>query len=247
MINDLSNNVKSLIKTKKNLKEKLNNVWNEYKFMLKPFMWISLIFAIGLIAIIRADFNYCDDLRRVALGFNGWDGFSRFNSSFLAYFIHGDNYLTDISPLPQLLAACIMALACVIILSVYKKDKKISLLDIIAVIPIGLSPYFLECFSYKYDAPYMAISVLASVFPLLFMHKRKVIYSIVIIISMLIMCTTYQASSGIFVMLILLLCLKKWNEGESIKENFKFMILSFSNYLIALIIFKVFIMIPEDS
>ena len=32
------------------------------------------------------------------------------------------------------------------------------------------------------------------------------------------MCMTYQASSGIFLMLVLLIGLKKWNECENIKE-----------------------------
>lgn len=225
----------------------LKGKFKEYSFAIKPFICISIIFAIAISSIIRADFNYIDDLRRVAQGYIGWAGFSRFLSEFFAKIIHTSTYLTDISPLPQLIAVLVMALSAIIILYVYKKQKNFSVWDIIAIIPLGLSPYFLECFSYKYDAPYMAISVLASVFPLLFRKKKMLIYSITIILSTLVMCMTYQASSGIFLMIVLLLCLKSWNDGEEIKEIFKFLIISVINYLVGLLIFKTFIMIPTDT
>lgn len=49
---------------------------------------------------------------------------------------------------------------------------------IAAVVPLGLSPWFLECFSYKFDSPYMALSVLASVIPFIF-GRRIFINSLV--------------------------------------------------------------------
>lgn len=219
----------------------------EYSFMIKPIIYIALIFTIAISAIIRADFNYCDDQGRVATGYKGWMYFSRFTSQFLSKYIHVDDYLTDISPLTQLLAICMMAISAVIILYVYKNEKKFSIWDIIAVIPLGLSPFFLACFSYKYDSPYMAMSVLVSAFPLLFIKSKVLIYSVIVIVCTLLMCTTYQASSGIFLMLVLLICLKKWNKGESIKGILKILIVSFVNYLAALLIFKVFIMNPVND
>ena len=229
------------------LLNKLKNKVSKYGFIIKPVIYISIIFAIAISAIIRANFNYKDDLRRVAIGYMGWSNYSRYLSSFLSFFMHTDLYLTDISPLPQLIAVCMMALAGVIILYVYKESKSFSIMDIIAIIPLGLSPFFLECFSYKYDAPYMALSVLISVFPLLFRKKNNWIYSSMIIISTLIMCMTYQASSGIFLMLVLLIGLKKWNECENIKETLKFLAISFGSYLGGLLIFKLFMMKPADT
>ena len=246
MINEFIANVKNKWEQRKELQENLKNKLKEYTYLIKPFLIISIIFAIGIISIVRANFYYIDDLRRAAEGYAGWNNFSRFASTFLSTYIHADKYLTDISPLPQLLAVFIMALASIIILYVYKEEKKFSFWDIIAIIPLGLSPYFLECFSYKYDAPYMAIAVFSSVFPLLF-RKKKYIYSIITILCTLLMCMTYQAASGIFLMFVLLISLKNWNRGDSLKETLKFLIISIINYLIGLIIFKLFIMKPINT
>lgn len=247
MINRIFTNIKTKWEQRNIFLEKFTSMLKEYSFIIKPFFYIAVIFIVGIIAIIRANFNYIDDLKRVAEGYVGWESFSRYASSFLSRFIHADSYLTDISPIPQLLAACIMAVSGAIILYVYKNEKKFSFWDIIAIIPLGLSPYFLECFSYKYDAPYMAISVLASVVPLLFRKKKSLVYPIVTILCTLLMCMTYQAASGIFLMFVILICLKNWNKGESLKENLKFLIISVVNYLIALLIYKFFIMQPANN
>jgi len=232
---------------KEDFKEKVKQKINEAKVFIKPFICIVIIFAIAITAIIRANIYYIDDAQRAAEGVAGWINFSRYVTEFLSTFIHCDTYLTDISPLPQLLAICIMAIAGVIVIYVYKGEKKFSVWDIIAIIPFGLSPYFLECLSYKYDAPYMALSVLVSVLPLLFRKKKKTIYSIIVILCTLIMCMTYQASSGIFLMISLLLFLKSWNEKEDFDENSNMLTLSIVSYMIGLIIFKIFIMQPAKT
>jgi len=222
------------IKNKFN-KQILKDKFAKYNFLLKPFICIFIIFAIAISGILRADFNYVDDLGRIAEGYKKWDNFSRYVSCFLSSFIHTSEYLTDISPLPQLLAVCIMAISAVIMLFVYKGEKKFSFWDILAIIPLGLSPYFLECLSYKYDAPYMAISIFTSIFPLLFRKRNKILYSFIIIINTLIMCMTYQASSGIFLMFILLIFLKDWNNNEDSKENFKFLLISSTSFFARII------------
>lgn len=230
-----------------NITENLKNNSDRYKFIIKPFWIITIIYIIAISTIIRADFNYVDDLGRVAEGYRGWSNFSRYLSSLFSIFIHTGFYLTDISPIPQLLAVCILAISSVMVLYVYKNEKKFSAWDIIAIIPLGLSPYFLECLSFKYDAPYMALSVFASVLPLLFINKKSIIYSIVTILCTLGMCMTYQASSGIFIMLVLLLFLKKWNEGECFKKSFKFLMISSISYVVGLLVFKLFILNPVEN
>ena len=58
----------------------------------------------------------------------------------------------------------------------------------------------------------------------------------------ILMCTTYQASSGIFLMILILLCLKEWNKGKKIKDILKFFIKSTVGFIIGLLIFKIFIL-----
>ena len=65
----------------------------------KPFLALLAIYLIGISAILRANFNYIDDMGRVYSGYKGWGNFSRHTNMVLSGLLHADNYLTDISPL----------------------------------------------------------------------------------------------------------------------------------------------------
>lgn len=225
------------------LKENLTG----YRFLRKPCLMLAAVYALGISAILRADFNYRDDLKRVALGYRGWNNFGRYLSTILSTFIHGDSYLTDISPLPQLIAVLLLAVSGCIVWHVVSERTDFSFWDLAALIPLGLSPHFMGCISYKYDAPYMALSILASVVPILFFRYGYMVYSIAVIFGTLIVCTTYQASSGIFPMLVILLCMKKWNEKEDIRKTFRFGACSAVSYLAGMMIFKLFIMPKRET
>lgn len=226
---------------------KLRNTMIKYKFMAKPIFLISLIYIIGISAIIRTNFNYIDDIGRVAHGYKQWNRASRYISTFLSSFIHADHYLTDVSPLTQFIAVLILATSGVIILYIISHKETYSALEVCSLIPLGLSPYFLECISYKYDAPYMALSILAAIFPLLFYKYGYFIYSIASMLGILVVCTTYQPATGIFPMLVILLCLEHWNNKDNTKKILIFIITSVTGYLSGLIIFKLFIMQSTDS
>lgn len=182
------------------------------KKLFKPTIIFSLIFSVSIISIIRANYNYVDDMGRALIGYKSWgSSSSRFLSDFFANFLHCNLYLSDISPLPQLIAMIIMAIACVTVILIFKRSSKFRFIDYCAVIPIAISPYFLECISYKYDSPYMALSILAAVAPLLICSSNnKKINStglfIASILSTLVVCLTYQVSAGILPMLTIILC-----------------------------------------
>lgn len=214
----------------------------EYRCMIKPCLILFTVYTLGISAILRANFNYRDDLRRVGNGISGWENHGRYLSNFLSVFIHADIYLADVSPLPQLIAAFLMAISAGIIWYMVSKEKVFSIWDIAALVPLGLSPYFLQCFSYKYDTPYMALSVLVSVVPLLFYSCGYPTYFLASGIGALVMCLTYQATSGIFPMFVTLLCLKKWNNNEKVQETLKFAGCSVGGYLLGMLLFKVFFM-----
>ena len=217
----------------------------EIKKYLWPFLILFGLFLLALSSILRTNFAYYDDLGRVAQGYRGWSNFSRYLSSFLSVFLHGDPYLTDISPWPQILALGIMSIAGLLLLKMFTNKEKFSFLNLLSVIPLALNPYFLECLSYKYDAPYMAFSVLVSIIPLLFAKKKDWLYALSIFLCTLMMCATYQASSGIFLFLVLFYALNSWLAKGNFKENFLFVIKSFFFYMLSLLVFKVIFM--QDS
>lgn len=228
------------------LEPKLRPVLGELSFG-RAFAVIFIIYAAALFSLLRANFDYMDDLGRVYGGYDDWNHFSRFLTTLLSHFVHVSGFLTDISPLPQLMAVGIMAFASLIVIKAIKGCERFSLWDIIAAVPLGLNPYFLQCFSYKYDAPYMALSVLAAAAPIAWRKKGTKKYVLAIFIGTLVMCTTYQASSGIFPMLVALLAFIEWNRGEDIKQTARFVGVSAAGYLAGLLFFMLFVMKAADT
>lgn len=218
------------------------------KFRIQFFILLA-INIIALIAIIRANYYYTDDLGRTIYGYEMTGDFSRYIANILSELFHGNSWLADISPLPQLIALFIISLSEIILLSVFSSllNKEPSRYAFVALIPIGLSPYFLSCLSYKYDAPYMALSVLVSIIPLVFYSYNFKIYSTSVFIGTIIMCTTYQVSSGLLPMIVLIMSLLMWIKKDSYRKIFSFLLSSAISYFIALIVFRIAIMSPVSK
>lgn len=217
------------------------------KSVKKVFFIICMIYMIGICAILRANYNYIDDMGRVARGYRAWDNFSRILSNILSVFVHAGSYLTDISPLPQMIAIVILAGSGVLMLCIIYDRRQFSVWEMAALILLGLNPYFLQCLSYKYDAPYMALSVMGSIMPLYFRRKKLYTYVCASIVGSLVVCTTYQAATGIFPMLVIVLALRMWNQKEKIEEIGRFCVRSLMSYGAGLILFRAIIMMPVND
>ena len=89
----------------------------------KSVLLLTAFFILGISAVLRANFNYIDDMARVAEGYIGWGNFSRFTSNGLTALLHLDGYITDISPLTQCIAAFILSVSGVILLYVVYVKK----------------------------------------------------------------------------------------------------------------------------
>lgn len=214
---------------------------------------MSLIYLVGILAIILAGTHYADDVARTNYGYAGWSGFSRYSSTFLAHGIHADNYLTNIAPLPQILAAVIFAISSVILISlvsgkeIFKEKWTKWILKLIAVTPLALCPYMLECLSYQYDSVYMALSVFFATMPFIFYRQEKWKFILASVIGILGVCTTYQVSIGIYPMIVIFLMLKDWNDKKiKNKEIVKNVAISAVIFLITLVVFQKFLMRPQD-
>ena len=224
------------------------SILKTYKY---SFLMLSGIYLIGMTAIIRADFSYYDDLGRVLSGLDMTGSFSRHTSTFLSNFLNGNTRLSDISPLPQILAVLIIAFAGILLLHILDDvcgtPKKFSIWRTFSLVPLCLSPYFLQCLSYKFDSPYMAASVLFSIAPLIFYKAGGKKFMAATCIGTLLMCTTYQAASGIFPVLVFLITSWLWNQKVSWKKIFSFAAHAFCGYAAGLMIFRFFIMIKQAS
>lgn len=227
--------------------------FRENRYLLKPFLIIFLIYLVGISAIILAGVHYADDVARTNYGYAGWSGFSRYLSTILSHGLHADNYLTNIAPLPQLLAVAILAVSSMIVITVvngaeiFKEKWTRWILPVIAVVPLGLCPYMLECLSYQYDAVYMALSVFFVVMPFLFYRESRGKFVVFSVIGVLGACMTYQVSAGIYPMLAIFVIMKDWN-GKKIenKEIIKNILLMVATFGLTLILFQKVLMRPQD-
>lgn len=219
----------------------------EYPCFKKVFLLLCLIYSLSALAIIRADFRYIDDLGRTLGHYQDWAYFGRYTSEIGSTLLHTDRFMTDISPLTQLITTAVLALSSTIMIYAFSDGRKISAWQIAAVLPLGLSPYFLECISYKFDAPYMAVSVFGMVFPLLFAKSSYKLYLPAIFAGTILTCTSYQAGLGILPMMVISMTLTKWNRKECTKDVLRFALLSAAAYCAGMIFFRFVLLDPFDS
>lgn len=234
------------------MKEKLADIrmqiYDMAAWLKKPAKWLLICILIAMIPLLQADFHYRDDLGRAAIGYRLWADFSRYVSEYGSVVLHAGKYLTDISPIPQLLAAVVMAVCCAVVIRSFKRDRneQATLWEVIAVLPLALSPYFMECLSYQYDSPYMALSVLFSVAPFVLPVWSGAAYCIASACCTLMMCISYQAASGIYPMLVVFLAVRKWNEAKR-GEAVRFAVQSALSYAAGLAVFALVLMPKVDS
>ncbi|MDO4612095.1 MAG: glucosyltransferase domain-containing protein [Candidatus Saccharibacteria bacterium] len=209
------------------------------KLLLKPFVIIFVIYLLSISAMMLADVHFIDDIYRNAYGISGWENFSRFLSNAISPALHGGTFLTNIAPLTQVIAVVIMALASVFLIYALNGHEKITFWNIIAVVPLGLSPYFIECFSYQYDAPYMALSVCASVIPILFINRSPKKLFVVTAICAIVACMTYQASLGILIVGMIAAFIALWGRKQLVLKS---AFCTAMGFLLGVLVFRFFIM-----
>jgi hypothetical protein len=206
----------------------------------KQLLVLFIIYFICFWAIIRANYEYADDIRRVYAGHKAWVGWSRYVSETLAVFLHTNFFINDISPVGQLWAVIVLTVMSYLLASIVM-DGKVTRLSLIAATAAGLCPFFIVDFSYKFDCPYMALAMLFGVFPFLFINKRPA-YIFVSFISLLLVCTSYQAANSIYILLTIYTAWKMWSQKESWKNIGIYSGISILCYAAALIFFRLFLM-----
>lgn len=225
--NQISEDIKSKFKeifTKKETKRNL--------------LVLAGIFAVSFFALIHADYNYADDLRRSYTGERSWIGSSRYISEILSIFIHTNIRINDISPLTQIWAIIFITSAS--FFSAYSfSDGNVTLKTLVPASFIGLSPFFIANLAYKFDSPYMAMAILFGVFPFLF-YKNEKSYIFTSFFCIIGACISYQAGTSIYIVFTAVFALLKWNRNENLKSVFRFAGISILCFAISLFVFKFF-------
>ncbi|RDU65015.1 glucosyltransferase domain-containing protein [Helicobacter sp. MIT 14-3879] len=224
--------------------EVLHSFFKQENF--KKFFFISVgIYIIALFALFRGNIYYIDDWNS-SISNTSWDHFSRFLMTIILNKIASVfKTTTDLSPLTQIFSVCFISLSAMILLYIIR--KRFDTLGILAAIPLGLSPHFLENLSYKYDSLGMGMSLFLAIVPFLF-KERGILFFISSIICLLLMYMTYQASNGIYIVLSLYFAISLYFlEDRDLKQSLKFLLNAGLSFVLASVIYKKFIVIPVDN
>lgn len=233
----------------------LSRIHTFLKPYAKPLIVIAIIYTIALMSIIRANYSYMDDNGRSVDGYAWNFDFNRITSSLLGYILNVNLSLSDISPLPQILAILLLSITSLIITKIFCAGK-IKYPQLISSCLIGLTPFMYGCWVFKFDAPCMAISLLASVTPLLAWNKldagagtsnkRQVTLAFATtVLCMLIMWTSYQASSGILPVFIVGLSILDLVQGVKTKVILRKCLFYAIAYIAGALLFK--LIFPNTS
>lgn len=231
--------------------ETLRKKFLALKPFLKPFLIVFLIYCFAMLAVWRSGVSFVDDRGRAIFGYAWTSDFNRFTSTAFGLLMNANDRLLDISPWPQILGMAILSIVSVIVTYVFC-DKKIKYLPLILSVFVGMLPLTVECWFYKFDAPCIALSILVSVLPILWwpkdLKKKSVLrFSWISLICMLVMWTTYQASSGVFPVLCLFMAVRDYLKGEKILAIVKKLGFAVLVFIVAALLFKFCLPEPDRS
>jgi len=222
------------------------------KPFVKPFFIVFTIYFVAMLSILRSGFSFGDDMGRAITGLGWTRDFNRYSQSWLMYILNVDFTLTDISPLPQIVAMAFLAVTSVIVTYLFCGNK-INYLPLVLSTFIGLSPFIIMNWLYKFDSPGMAMSLMVSVIPFLFWHplrewrnvKAFAAFGIVSTVCLMVMLTSYQASSGIYFVMMMGMMLCDFIEKRKIKQTIKNSAIFSIPYLAAVLIFRFALPYPD--
>lgn len=203
-----------------------------------------LIYVIGLFALIRADIFYIDDWYRASNGEN-WNNFSRYIGTYLMRIFQLGVRISDISPLYQLLGVSALTLAAMWLS--FGLLGRISKLSLLSLMPLGLSPYFLENFSYRFDAFLMSCAIFFAIIPFGFWRNFKAFFISSLICTFLLL-GCYQAANAVFIVIFLFLIFYRiFICNENIKKILRFCFAGGGGFLLGMLCYKVFLLKPVDT
>ena len=208
----------------------------------KIFIWGVALHLIALFALFRADFYYNDDLKTSVMDMS-WDHNSRYFATFVLNTLStlGKGAI-DASPLLQILGVVFVVFSAMILL--YLIRRKFDLLGIIASLPLGLSPHFLQNLSYKFESLFMCIALFLAVLPFLFKENKRV-FCVVSVLCLLLMFMSYQAANASYIILSLYFALFM---SADFKQGAGFLGICALNLIIASALYKLTITpIPSDT
>ncbi len=150
----------------------------------------------GIFSILRANRLYLDDLGRALYGYADWVAAARPLAEFLSWLFYLGPTTVDASPLTQILAAFLLALASFMLIETVRARPSWGV--VLCTVPVGLSPYGLENLSYRFDAPWMALAVVLALIPGCLYRSGQKVFFLVAACCLFASAALYQPALGAY-------------------------------------------------
>ena len=186
----------------------MNNIFRYFllsKVEKKAFINIFLITLFAMSSLLLANILYADDLTRLVTGKIFWNDVARPLSSLVSVVLQLGKPLTNISPLPRVLAFAVYSLSAIYLGKLFKVHNLLFLT--LSGIVFVLNPFNLENFAFMFDSFPMAVAVLTSTLAALaislgvskrFKRREKIIsFSLSLILILCSLCL-YQAGTSVY-------------------------------------------------
>lgn len=173
---------------------------NGFKF---AFFTSFVFFLIGVAGIILADVYFIDDANRAVQMRDFWangeaNRMGRWGFTILHNLLSLFHNFVDLAPLTHILSCAVLGLSATILQ--YAIRRKFDLLGVLATLPLGLFPFFMENLSYKFDGVVMCCAIFFAILPFLFRGNLR-LFCLVSFFSLFAMYSCYQAAGGLYIAL----------------------------------------------
>ena len=222
----------------------MNNIFSYFslsKTEKKAFVNIFLTSLLAMSSLLLANILYSDDITRVTTGETLWNDNGRPLSSLISILLQLGKPLTDISPLPQILAFAIYALSAIYLGKLFKVNNLL-LLTLSGIIFV-INPFNLQNFAFIFDSFPMAVAILTSILAAIsicigvsetFKSQEKIFAFIFSIVLLLCSLCLYQSGTSVYLVVCSFYALVKLLE-QAINKTFQILIASITTFLCALI------------
>lgn len=215
----------------------------EMKFFLennKYIRWLWGLYLIPLLAINLSNYPYIDDIARRSSGDTNFGvHYARYASEYLSWIVNNNTRLVDMGMLTPLITSSILTLSSVLLIRTFFPKEEIKWQTVIASTILFINPFFIEVLSFRFDNPYIAFSVLISIFPF-FLYRRtnSIKFFIISSLCVFLMCNSYQSSSGIHIVLTIFLFLSLLIENQKILDSLRMIVISACAYIFGLLAYR---------
>lgn len=203
-----------------------NNISTKQGYLLA--LAITFLFCFPL---MYADVYYVDDVVRSQTGYLGWSKLGRPISDMVIQFFSFGGKGIDVSPLPLILSALLMAYA-IVVISKGLTSRITSGSIVVASVAI-VTPLYLHNLAYRYDSLSMTLAVLCAVYAWKFSLNGNVKSHLCSLVSLLATLCLYQPCAIIMASLVIFSSCIKYINGDGILRYISRSVFTFASGFVA--------------